>query len=160
MGNISPCAAKRRRIATGQSAQASLQSSILRRAGVATSDVSASGTDTDHQPEGSDLYAALSSHGGGGGGYGGGYGHGGTSYGYIAEEECPEGIDEDLALLLTAAAIAAGSFVVFREITLRIKRKKRSSGDDTMGMVLGSVFAGRWEEGKYVLKISLEFILR
>lgn len=86
----------------------------------------------DTESASSDLYGALS-----------GYGHGGHQYGYIHEEECPEGIDEDLALLLTAAAIAAGSFVVFREITLRGKRKKRSNEDDTMAMAVGNVFAGR-----------------
>ncbi len=39
-------------------------------------------------------------------GYGGGYG-------YIQEEECPEGINVNLALLLVGAAIAAATAVLF-----------------------------------------------
>lgn len=45
--------------------------------------------------------------------------------------ECPEGLNENLALIITGLAIAAGLYVVYREITLRIrKRKKRDLGDD------------------------------
>ena len=84
----------------------------------------------------SDLSGALS-----------GYGGGGLQYGYIHEEECPEGINENLALLITGAAIAAGAFVVYRDITLRLgKRKKRE--EEVPGEVLASkyldpVFLGR-----------------
>ena len=103
MGN---CAAKKRaqRLRAEMERQAALE-----RAGLA-----------DAEGAGSDAAGALSS------GYGGGYG----GYGYVHEEECPEGIDEDLALLLTAAAIAAGAFIVFRQITIQQGRKKRS--DDGM----------------------------
>ena len=38
-------------------------------------------------------------------------GYGG--YGYIQEEECPEGINVNLALLLTGAAIAAATAVLY-----------------------------------------------
>ena len=148
MGNVSTCAANKRRLAAKKAAQASSQShQLVNRAGVAPpADNSAqslsAGAGSDHQQEGSDLYAALSAHGGHGGhgGYGGGYGH--SSYGYLAEEECPEGIDEDLALLLTAAALAASGFVIFREITLRTRRKKRSDGDDIFSSVAGKMVAG------------------
>ena len=133
------CAAKQRRLAAEKASQEAADrrrlAAGLRRSGLpdALPAGSSSISKTDSNPAGSEIYAALSGHGG----------HGGYGYGYVHEEECPEGIDEDLALLITGAAIAAGAFVVYREITLRIKRKKRSDGDDVMSMMIGNVFAGR-----------------
>ena len=126
MGN---CAAKKRR----QRIQAELErQAALERAGLAAS--------------GSGVAGDLSGLGGAGGLGGGdmdgalssGYGHGGggyASYGYVHEEECPEGIDEDLALLLTAAAIAAGAFVIYRQITIQQmgRRRRRADGDGSGG---------------------------
>ena len=119
MGN---CAAKKRaqRLRAAMEHQAALE-----RAGLAGS---AAGAE-DVQGAGSDAAGAFS-------GYGGGYG----GYGYVHEEECPEGIDEDLALLLTAAAIAAGAFVVFREITQRQGRRKKRNDEDDSG--LGGFYDG------------------
>jgi hypothetical protein len=54
----------------------------------------------------------LSAASGYGGGYGGG-GHGNLGYGYIQEEECPEGINVNLALLLAGIALAAGATVLY-----------------------------------------------
>lgn len=91
------------------------------RAGVAAA--AEAGNAADAAGAGSNLVGALSS------GYGG---HGG-GYGYIQEEECPEGIDEDLALLITAAAIAAGAYIVFRQVTLQQGGRKRRSPLDHFG---------------------------
>ena len=59
----------------------------------------------------------------------GSYGYGGLStlsYGL----DCPEGIDEDLALLATAAAIAASLWVLYRQIIIQtVGRRKRSPRD-------------------------------
>ena len=68
MGN---CAAKKRRMAAARA-----QAAALERAGLA----SAASDSADSNLAGSDQVGALS-------GYGGGYG----GYGYIHEEECPEG---------------------------------------------------------------------
>lgn len=41
-----------------------------------------------------------------------------TGYGnYIYAQSCPEGIDQDIALLATAAALAVGIYVVYRHAT-------------------------------------------
>ncbi len=52
---------------------------------------------------GDDLQGAFSS----------GYGGGG---GYVYAMMCPEGIDQDIALLATSAALAVGIYVVYRSV--------------------------------------------
>ena len=65
---------------------------------------------------------SLLTGGGGGGGNSGGYG----SNNYGIESTCPEGVNQNTALLATAAAIAVGAGVIYRAITLQQgKRKKR-----------------------------------
>ena len=111
MGN---CAAKKRNQARRQAA--------IERAGLASAGAS---SNFDTVSAGSDLSGALSGYGHGG--------HGGYGYGYVHEEECPEGVDEDLALALTGAAIAAGAYIVYRDITLRLpKRRRRSDPNDSL----------------------------
>lgn len=49
----------------------------------------------------------------------------GASQGYggaIYAQMCPEGIDQDIALLATAAALAVGIYVVYRSLNLSIFR--------------------------------------
>ena len=74
---------------------------------------SASSISNDIAGASADLYGAPS-----------GYGDGG----YVYASYCPEGIPEDIALLATAAALAAGIYVVYRQITIQTmgRRKKRS----------------------------------
>lgn len=55
----------------------------------------------------------------------------------IHREVCPEGINENLALLITGVAIAAGLCVVYRDITLRLpkrKKKRREAGDSSASL--------------------------
>ena len=47
------------------------------------------------------------------GAYSSGYGAGS---GYVYAMMCPEGIDQDVALLATAAALAVGIYVVYRQV--------------------------------------------
>ncbi len=47
------------------------------------------------------------------GAYSSGYG----GNGYIYAQTCPEGIDQDIALLATSAALAVGIYVVYRHAT-------------------------------------------
>merc|ERR1719350_1208373 len=60
-----------------------------------------------------------------------GAGSGGNSGGnnnYGIESTCPEGVNQNTAVLATAAAIAVGAGVIFRAITLQQgKRKKRNA---------------------------------
>ena len=86
MGN---CGAKKRR--QHQAAAAS------NRLGAAGSSL------TDSATASSDLSGAYSS----------GYGGGG---GYLYAMMCPEGIDQDIALLATSAALAVGIYVVYRQV--------------------------------------------
>merc|ERR1719215_2017907 len=51
-----------------------------------------------------------------GGGYGGGYG---------LQSTCPQGVNQNTALLATAAAIAVGAAILFREITQNQRRRRR-----------------------------------
>ena len=109
MGNIQwgPCGGKKRRKSSSQ------------RKGLAAA---ASGgqpvSDTEIQE------AAASS---GYGAYAGGYGLGALNYG----PDCPEGIDEDLALLVTAASIAASLWVLYRQIVIQtVGRRKRRDVKD------------------------------
>ena len=44
------------------------------------------------------------------------------------EEECPEGVDQELAVLAIGAAIAAGAYIVYRDITLRFPGRRRGHG--------------------------------
>ena len=76
----------------------------------------------DSETSASDLSAATS-------------GHYGAQFGYVHEEECPEGIDENLALLLTAAAVAASAFVIFREVTLAQAGRRRRREAEEAGVL-------------------------
>jgi len=60
----------------------------------------------------------------------GGYGSG--SGGYGLGSSCPEGVNQNTALLATAAAIAVGAGVIYRAVTLQQagKRRKREVGED------------------------------
>ena len=82
------CAAKKRAMAAAMA---------NRRMGQAAAGASADGL----AGAGSDLTGAYSS----------GYGNG-----YIYAMQCPEGIDQDIALLATAAALAVGIYVVYRQV--------------------------------------------
>ena len=67
---------------------------------------------------------SLLTGGGSSGNTNGGYGN--NNYGI--ESTCPEGVNQNTALLATAAAIAVGAGVIFRAITLQQgKRKKRNA---------------------------------
>jgi len=74
----------------------------------------------------------------GGGGYGGGYGY---------QSTCPEGVNQNTALLATAAAIAVGAAILFREITQqqgrKRRRRRRGAADDKKerGDLLEKVFS-------------------
>ena len=111
MGNIQwgPCGGKKRRKSSSQ------------RKGVAAA---ASGGQPISESEIQE--AAASS---GYGAYAGGYGLGSLGYGL----DCPEGIDEDLALLVTAASIAASLWVLYRQIVIQTvgRRKRRDVKDGT-----------------------------
>ena len=100
MGN---CAAKRR---------AAEKQALLEREAAGLSGLTGSASNTINDVEGanSDLYGAPS-----------GYGDGG----YVYATYCPEGIPEDIALLATAAALAAGIYVIYRQITIQTKGRKR-----------------------------------
>ena len=80
--------------------------------------------------------------GGGGGGGGGGYGN------YGIESTCPEGVNQNTALLATAAAIAVGAGVIYRAVTLQQGKRRRRREVDTenkegetgvMEMVMNSI---------------------
>ena len=59
---------------------------------------------------------------------GGGGSSSNNNYNYGIESTCPEGVNQNTALLATAAAIAVGAGVIFRAITLQQgKRRKRSA---------------------------------
>ena len=109
MGN---CAAKKRAAAERQQALLERQSK-LDPTGLTGLTGSASSISNDIEGASSDLYGAPS-----------GYGDGG----YVYASYCPEGIPEDIALLATAAALAAGIYVIYRQITIQTagRRKKRS----------------------------------
>jgi len=84
---------------------------------------------------------------GGSGGYGGGGGgySGGQQYG--VQSTCPEGVNQNTALLATAAAIAVGAAILFREITQqqgrKRRRRRRGAADDKKerGDLLEKVFS-------------------
>jgi len=81
---------------------------------------------SDSETAGSDIYGAASGYGGGGD--------------YVYATYCPEGIPEDVALLATAAALAAGIYVVYRQITIQAAGRKRRSlrggADDNLNLNL------------------------
>jgi len=68
--------------------------------------------------------AASSQYSDTSGQYSSGYGGGGGG-GYVYAMMCPEGIDQDIALAATAAALAVGIYVVYRQITLQTGGRKR-----------------------------------
>ena len=77
---------------------------------------------------------SLLTGGGSSGNNNGGYGN--NNYGI--ESTCPEGVNQNTALLATAAAIAVGAGVIFRAITLQQgKRKKRNAEHMTNTEVSG-----------------------
>ena len=59
--------------------------------------------------------AASSQYSDTSGQYSTGYGGGGGG-GYVYAMMCPEGIDQDIALAATAAALAVGIYVVYRQV--------------------------------------------
>ena len=60
--------------------------------------------------------AASSQYSDTSGQYSSGYGGGGGGNGYVYAMMCPEGIDQDIALAATAAALAVGIYVVYRQV--------------------------------------------
>ena len=62
---------------------------------------------------------------------GSGYGQGVGAYGY--ESSCPEGVNQNTALLATAAAIAVGAGVIFRAVTLQQAGRRRREGGEENG---------------------------
>lgn len=71
--------------------------------------------------------------GAGSSGFGSDYNrNGGYGYGdYGLQSSCPEGVNQNTALLATAAAIAVGAGVIYRAVTLQQgKRRKREVGGD------------------------------
>ena len=63
---------------------------------------------------------------------------------YGFESSCPEGVNQNTALLATAAAIAVGAGVIFRAVTLQQagRRRRRDAGDEDDEGVVG------WQEIK------------
>ena len=54
-------------------------------------------------------------------------------YGY--ESSCPEGINQNTALLATAAAIAVGAGVIYRAVTLQqAGRRRRDAADSQLSL--------------------------
>ena len=70
------------------------------------------------------LEAAASTGYGSYGGYGG---LSSLSYGL----DCPEGIDEDLALLATAATLAGAVWVLYRQIVIQTGRRRKRSTENS-----------------------------
>jgi hypothetical protein len=125
MGN---CAAKRR---------AAEKQALLEREATGLSGLTGSASNRINDVDGSssDLYGAPS-----------GYGDGG----YVYATYCPEGIPEDIALLATAAALAAGIYVIYRQITIQTKgkkRRKRSGGKTPVEDVSKSDGVVNWLTG-------------
>ena len=58
-----------------------------------------------------------------------GYGSGAGVYGF--ESSCPEGVNQNTALLATAAAIAVGAGVIYRAVTLQQAGRRRRDAPDT-----------------------------
>ena len=132
-------------------ANAAAAALAARSGDAATANANAVASAADAQAAGSDVSGAFS-------GYGGGHG-----YGYIHEEECPEGIDEDLALLITAAAIAAGAFVVFRQVTIQQGGRKKRAGEAAGEHLASFVYSGkpkiiRTESSPMLLLARLYFV--
>ena len=96
MGN-SNCGAKKR-----------AQALANRRLGSA-----AAASSVDSLNAGSALYPTTADQTGA---YSSGYGGAGAGSGYVYAMMCPEGIDQDIALLATAAALAVGIYVVYRQV--------------------------------------------
>ena len=81
-------------------------------------------------------------------GFGGGYSSGYGGYGYGSS--CPEGVNQNTALLATAAAIAVGAGVIYRAVTLQQGRRRRrrevGGSDEVQTMVLDIIALGeKWE---------------
>ena len=50
---------------------------------------------------------------------------------YGFESSCPEGVNQNTALLATAAAIAVGAGVIYRAVTLQQAGRRRRDAPDT-----------------------------
>ena len=50
---------------------------------------------------------------------------------YGLDSSCPEGVDQNTALLATAAAIAVGAGVIYRAVTLQQAGRRRRRGVDS-----------------------------
>ena len=124
MGN---CAAKRR--------AAEKQALLERQAQLEAAGITGSASDLINTIDGSssDLNGAASGYG---------------DAGYVYATYCPEGIPEDIALLATAAALAAGLYIVYRQIQIQTGgRRKRSldkNRDQPVDRVAGWVMAPKY----------------
>ena len=63
----------------------------------------------------------------------GGYGSGNGGYGL--ESSCAEGVNQNTALLATAAAIAVGAGVIYRAVTLQQGKRRKREVDGDGGMI-------------------------
>ena len=125
MGNISygPCGGKKRRKSSSQAQRNGVASATSQR----KSDILGAGGDS--ASAGSTGYGSYAGVGGSG------YGLGSLSYGL----ECPEGIDEDIALLATAATLFASLYILYRQIELALlRRRKRSLPNDQKHSLAGN----------------------
>ena len=52
---------------------------------------------------------------------------------YGFESSCPEGVNQNTALLATAAAIAVGAGVIYRAVTLQQAGRRRREAEDGPG---------------------------
>ena len=69
---------------------------------------------------------------GGSGNRNSGYGGGGVNYGLPST--CPEGVNQNTALLATAAAIAVGAGVIYRAVTLQQGKRRRRRRAESRGV--------------------------
>ena len=84
--------------------------------------------------------------------FGGGNSNNFGSANYGLESTCPEGVNQNTALLATAAAIAVGAAVIFRAITLQQgRRRRRGAGEEEAVLGEGEVVL---EEGVLEMVMS------
>ena len=115
MGN---CAAKRR--------AAEKQALLERQAQLEAAGLTGSASDLINTIDGSssDLNGAASGYG---------------DAGYVYATYCPEGIPEDIALLATAAALAAGLYIIYRQIQIQTAGRRKRSLDRNLGQPVDRV---------------------
>merc|ERR1719242_252885 len=58
---------------------------------------------------------------------------------YGFESSCPDGVDQNTALLATAAAIAVGAGVIYRAVTLQQAGRRRRDAPDHLDTITGRV---------------------